>query len=56
MLADVREDIRIERRVSLRLADMRKRLDKFLRVVQSAPKTRFADPIMLRQVLDELTP
>lgn len=56
MLAEVREDIKIERRVPLRLVDMRRRLEKFLRAVESASKTRSVDPIMLRQILDELTP
>lgn len=55
MLAEVREDIKIERRVPLRLVDMRRRLEKFLRIVESAPKTRSIDPTMLRQILDELT-
>ena len=54
MLADVREDIKVERRVPLRLADMRKRLEKFLRVVRSASRIRSVDPVMLQQVLDEL--
>lgn len=54
MLAEVREDVRVERRVPLRLADMRRRLGKFLRVVRTAPRTRPVDPTMLQQVLDRL--